>query len=215
MAESAADVLADRSRARLYALLTDRSEPATTSELATALQLHPNGVRRHLGALESVGLVTREQTEGARGRPADIWTVSPEGRHEPPSGSAYRQLARWLARAMADGATDGDGMRAIGRTVGHELAADGTAGDPVDALAALGFAPQHVDGDDAGTTLRLACCPYREAVIENQSAICGLHRGLTEGLLDELRPGAQVTRFVAEDPRTAGCLITFTDASEA
>ena len=50
-------------------------------------------------------------------------------------------------------------------------------------------------------------CPYREAVRENQPAVCGLHRGITRGLLDRLDPRAQLIGFVAKDPLTAGCLV--------
>jgi predicted ArsR family transcriptional regulator len=78
-----------------------------------------------------------------------------------------------------------------------------------DALAALGFVPQRVD---AGPALRfvLGNCPYREAVLQNQPAICGLHRGFTRGLLDRLGPQARLTGFVAKHPLSAGCEIEVT-----
>jgi hypothetical protein len=48
---------------------------------------------------------------------------------------------------------------------------------------------------------------YRDAVRENQPAVCTLHRGITRGLLDKLDPDARLVGFVARDPFTAGCLI--------
>jgi len=210
------DPLADRSRARLFALLADRAQPATTSELADAVQLHPNGVRRHLGALEAAGLVTRAQTEGGRGRPADTWMAVPGATAGAPPPSPYRELSRWLARAMAHGATEPDEVRAVGRVIGRELAGadvEPTDGGIGDALAAMGFAPRRLPTTDGRTALRLGNCPYRDAVTENQPAICGLHRGMTEGLLDLLAPAAELIDFVAEDPRTAGCLIEIADRS--
>jgi predicted ArsR family transcriptional regulator len=204
------DVLSERSRARLFTVLADLGRPATTSELAAEVQLHPNGVRRHLSALESAGLVMRARIEGCRGRPADTWALA-AGAH--PGGrapSAYRELSRWLARAIADDACDPDGLRRTGRMIGRELA---TAGDPggddgvEKALAAMGFAPRRLPAAGGRTTLRLDNCPYRDAAAENQPAICGLHRGMTEGFIEVLLPAAELTRFVAEDPRTAGCVV--------
>ena len=185
------------------------------------MQLHPNGVRRHLGALEAAGLVTRAHTEGGRGRPADTWIAVPGAAAGPEATSAYRELARWLARAIAGRATDPDGMRAVGRVIGRELAADdgeparGVSDDRVgDALTSRGFAPKRLAATSGRTMLRLDNCPYCDAVRENQPAICGLHRGMTEGLLDVLLPDAELTRFVAEDPRTAGCLIEIAEPTE-
>jgi predicted ArsR family transcriptional regulator len=222
---AAQELLADRSRARLFALLADRARPATTSELAETMQLHPNGVRRHLGALQAAGLVTRAHTEGGRGRPADTWMAVPGTAAGPHAASAYRELARWLARAIAGGATDPDAIRAVGRVIGRELAADEEADDEeaehglddgalAGALASMGFAPQPMATTNGRTALRLDNCPYCDAVRENQPAICGLHRGITEGLLDVLAPEAELTRFVAEDPRSAGCLIEITEPTE-
>jgi predicted ArsR family transcriptional regulator len=125
---------------------------------------------------------------------------------------AHAQLSRWLARAMpGDGTLES--IEATGREIGRELAASAN-GRPLaesltDALAALGFAP---DRTPAGATLHFALgnCPYRDAVLQNQPAICGLHRGLTRGLLDRLSPDAELTGFVAKHPLTAGCEIEVT-----
>ena len=74
------------------------------------------------------------------------------------------------------------------------------------ALTALGFAPQR-DRANGRVVFRLGNCPYREAVRENQPAVCALHRGLTRGLLDRLDPVARLASFVPQDPDRAGCLI--------
>jgi predicted ArsR family transcriptional regulator len=53
----------------------------------------------------------------------------------------------------------------------------------------------------------LGNCPYRDSVRENQAVVCGLHRGITEGMLAELAPEATLTRFEPADPDRAGCLL--------
>jgi hypothetical protein len=40
-----------------------------------------------------------------------------------------------------------------------------------------------------------------------------LYRGITTGLLDKLRPQAQLEDFVARDPYMAGCLIDLTSVA--
>jgi hypothetical protein len=50
-------------------------------------------------------------------------------------------------------------------------------------------------------------CPYRDAVKADRDVVCGLHRGLTRGLLDVIDPAAKLEAFVPRDPDKAGCLI--------
>jgi hypothetical protein len=44
-------------------------------------------------------------------------------------------------------------------------------------------------------------------VRERQSLVCGLHRGMTRGMLDAIDPKTRLVGFVAKDPDVAGCLI--------
>src|ERR1019366_10825877 len=90
------DVLAQPTRAGLFALLGELKRPAGTAELAERLALHPNGVRVHLERMENAGLVQRSRARQARGRPRDAWTIAPDARPggAPPRASAA--LGRWL-----------------------------------------------------------------------------------------------------------------------
>jgi predicted ArsR family transcriptional regulator len=71
----------------------------------------------------------------------------------------------------------------------------------------LGFQPRRESQRPQRLTYRLCNCPYRDAARENPQAVCGLHRGITRGLLDELDPASQLTAFVPHEPSRAGCLI--------
>jgi len=203
------DVLAQPTRARLFALLSELRRPASTEELAERLALHPNGVRNHLDLLREAELVSRERERLARGRPRDAWTISPDAQPggDPPTG--YAELARWLVRSLtSEGARVRD-VEAVGRRIGRELAdGDGTGEQRMhDALTALGFQPIREPMTGDRLTYRLRNCPYREAVHERQPLVCGLHRGLTRGMLDTLDPKTKLVGFVPKDPDTAGCLI--------
>lgn len=204
------DALAQPTRARLFALLSELKRPAGTAELAKRLGLHPNGVRLHLERLAEAGLIERARVKQARGRPVDAWTLSPSaapGGHAP---RAYRDLGRWLARALKARPRGLRGIEATGRQIGRELApkdAPADAGAFESCLTALGFQPTVARRELDKVTVRLRNCPYRDAVQENQPAICTLHRGITLGLLDVLEPQATLAAFEPRDPDQAGCVI--------
>jgi predicted ArsR family transcriptional regulator len=194
----------------LFALLGELKRPAGTVELAERLEMHPNGVRIHLERLEQAGLVQRAQIRRQRGRPPDAWRIAPDAQPGGSAPRAYRDLGRWLARAFRVGARGTKGIEATGRQIGRELA-PGDAAASVEAfdtsLIALGFQPT-IQGRDADrTTFCLGNCPYRDAVNENQPAICALHKGITHGLLDTIAPNAKLTAFIPHDPDQAGCTI--------
>lgn len=207
--EPAEGALAQPTRARIFAFLVERRQPAGTREIAAHLGLHPNGVRLHLERLERDGLLAREREQGGSGRPRDLWAVSP---HAQPGGAApraYAELASWLARAIPPSAPRLREVERVGREVGAELApphgADAEAALR-DALAALGFEPA-LERREGGFECRLGNCPFRASVHQNQAVVCGLHRGVTEGLLGALDPGAKLVGFEPRDPDSAGCVI--------
>jgi predicted ArsR family transcriptional regulator len=203
--------LAQPTRARLFTLLGELQRPASTDELAQRLQLHPNGVRVHLERLHGAGLLVRERERGARGRPADRWSISPDARPggEPPT--AYAELGRYLVRALSAIQVDLEEVEAAGREIGRDLAADDDA-RPAEArlygtLVALGFLPEREAAEPGALQYRLGSCPYRDVARERQPVVCTLHRGITQGLLDGIDPQATLDAFVPQDPDEAGCLV--------
>jgi predicted ArsR family transcriptional regulator len=207
--------LAQPTRAQIFAFLVEKRAPAGTDEVAERFGLHPNGVRRHLERLLEGGFVTRSRVRMGQGRPRDSWTVSPDAHPGGTSPRAYADLAMWLARAIPATSTRLREVERAGREIGAELA-PAPAQDPAarfqDALAALGFEPTLERGED-GYTCSLGNCPYRDSVRENQEIVCGLHRGITAGILAELDPRATLARFEAQDPDQAGCLVEVTGSS--
>jgi predicted ArsR family transcriptional regulator len=208
---SSDDALSQRTRARIFAWLVRHQIAASTEELATGLNLHPNGIRRHLEILSEAGLVERRQSKGRRGRPGDLWLVA-AGAHpggERPAG--YGDLARWLARAIPAGRNRLREVERAGREIGSELAPKEELEDPVEGfrqvLTALGFQPELDVAAGGGFTCRLKNCPYRDSVRENADVVCALHRGITDGLLAELIPDAKLERFEPHDPELAGCVV--------
>jgi predicted ArsR family transcriptional regulator len=205
------EVLAQPTRARLFAALSELRRAASTEELATLLELHPNGVRLHLERLSDAGLLARERSRHGRGRPRDMWAIAPDAQPGGDPPSAYADLGRWLARTIQPGKTTLRAVEASGREIGRDVAPAGE-GVPAEAkmhtaLASMGFQPQREIDPAGGLTYRLCNCPYRDAVHENRDVVCALHRGITRGLLDEISPTTKLAGFVALDPYTAGCRI--------
>lgn len=204
------DVLTQPTRASLFALLGELKRPVGTVELAERLDLHPNGVRIHLERMQEAGLIERARDRRPRGRPRDAWTIAPGAEPGGEAPSAYQDLGRWLARAMRSRRGGLRGVEETGREIGREIAPAGAQADAEafkTSLSALGFKPTVKSHKGERLTVCLGNCPYRDAVHENQPAICALHKGITRGLLDVLHPEAQLAGFVPHNPDQAGCLI--------
>jgi predicted ArsR family transcriptional regulator len=205
------DVLAQPTRARLFAHLAHLGHPAGTNELAEELELHPSGVRVHLERLHAAGLIARERARQPVGRPRDSWSIAPDALPGGEPRDAYPRLARWLARSIPARAGRLREVERAGRELGRELQphSDRTGAEEAmgRSLTALGFAPQRQPAKTGRVVFKLGNCPYREAVRGNQTVVCALHRGLTRGLLDQLEPAARLMSFVPQDPDAAGCLI--------
>jgi predicted ArsR family transcriptional regulator len=172
--------------------------------------MHVNGIRIHLETLARAGLVIREREHLARGRPRDRWRIAPDARPDGVEPTGYAELSLWLMRALVThGAKTGD-LESVGREIGRELATPGD-GPPAerffDALVSFGFGPERSAGGEQRTKYCLRNCPYREAAREQPALVCGLHRGITRGLLDRLAPDAQLGAFTMKDPDAAGCEI--------
>jgi predicted ArsR family transcriptional regulator len=205
------DLLAHPTRARLFALLNDLRRAADAQELAASLSLHHSGVRVHLERLELAGLVERRRAHQPRGRPRDAWSISPRAEPGGRPPHSYAELASWLAAAVPVESDRLAELEAAGRRLGRRLASDAPDLPLKDrvrtVLAALGFQPRVLRNAAGAMRFELRNCPYRDAVRANQPAICTLHRGLTQGLLDSLEGDARLRAFVARDPDRAGCLI--------
>ena len=183
------DVLAQPTRARLFARLGELGRAASTDELANE-RLHRNGIRMHLDRLAEAGLVVRERERRPQGRPRDTWLINPDAQPGGDPPTAYTDLSRWLARSISAGKSRVRDVEAAGREIGRELAAEGpasTADGIRDMLGVLGFQPTSRIDREGTLTYTLANCPYRDAVRENQTVVCALHRGLTRGLLTRCR----------------------------
>ena len=185
--------LGDNTRYAIYLELARSPIPLATAQIADTLGLHPNTVRPHLDRMREVGLLeVVSEARGAVGRPQHRYSLAPDAPSlgfEPP---AFPVLARMLLRLAATAGlstTDAvDAGREQGVVAAHAHGPATCAEALAEELTALGFDPESVE-DHSGATIAFTRCPFRELAEANPDLVCGLHRGLVEGFVDERGDG--------------------------
>ncbi len=179
-------------RARVLESLQRHGGPVTTAELATESGLHENTVREHLDALVARGLAVRGLAPAAgRGRPPVTYSAAalrePDARVREYSALAS-VLAGHLARTSADPAAD---ARAAGEEWAAALHLEGEPAPSeaqrrariVKLFSDLGFDPEP---DENASSLALRRCPLLDSAVKHPGVICGVHLGLTRGVVERL-----------------------------
>jgi len=207
----AAALLASPVRRRLLdtlandALRDEDSAGLSAAELARHVDLHVTTVRFHLDQLVAVGLVDFAfQRRGGAGRPRKVYTVVPGSLTDvDPAGEldSLRMLSGLLARALGEGAT---GPAPSPADVGRRWARDHVPADPadtpadtpgrwlskvgrmIDVLQGWGYTPE-LSTSDGGRTAKVVLedCPFLGLARSNTAVVCGIHRGLITGSLEQ------------------------------
>jgi predicted ArsR family transcriptional regulator len=204
--------LADDTRFRLYRYLGLSGRPVSIRELSTRLSLHPNTLRPHLRRLEEAGLVRRESKKATAGvgRPQTLYAAVVR---EADEGRGYRLLAEILA-GVAGGARSRERASVLAQEWGRYLAVRGgprpgtrmPAGRNLavlqEAMAEAGFEPRFRRAGKGTVEVSLRDCPFRDLLEDHRELVCGIHRGLIEGMLGALIPPLALTSFEPLAERT-------------
>jgi predicted ArsR family transcriptional regulator len=184
--------LADPHRVELVAAL-EAVGPLDAAELGRRVGLHPNTVRWHLEILEDARLVAScAEHCGTPGRPRRVWQALRT--HD--AAAEHRALAQALVSIVAGSPAAARESQAAGRAWGRGAARQSGAA-PAEGVAELlrvlddhGFEPR---ADGLEVTMRR--CPFADLARESPEVVCGVHRGLVEGVLDETRSPHVVDRL--------------------
>lgn len=206
--------LSSPTRSRVLHLLRSAEAPMSAQELATALDLHPNTVRSHLGILQNARLVaSSRQGSGRRGRPRHLFEAVDEDGDGTGSDEAYQLLATVLADRVRGDHPDAEHVVEQAAVAwSHRLIEPGeepanaaaTADRLSDLLRLLGFVTR-LDGDvGAGAELIVESCPFAEVARTHPEVACSFHRGLIQGVLTALGGHLRLLHLEA-DPRTHRC----------
>jgi len=185
--------LGDETRFSMYRELATSTRGCSAHELADSLGLHPNTVRLHLDRLREAGLVEVEPVHrGTVGRPTHVYSLAagaPGLGFDPPS---YTLLAGLLAALAERVGADGEEATEIGRAWGAEAGKRTRSRSCVKALGAemsrLGFEPA-TETAGAETDMAFMHCPFRELAEAYPELVCNLHRGISEGIVNEVGGG--------------------------
>ena len=209
--------LGDNTRYAIYLELARSGRPLTTADVAESLELHPNTVRPHLERMRDVGLLELEVSgRGDVGRPQHRYSIAPDAPSlglEPPTMPVLASMALRMAQQTGADAGDAEAVghqEGIRRAVPYE-AAPSTLEALVSDLDRLGFDPLVTDAapadlDDGAAVVAFANCPFARLASEQPDLVCGLHRGIVAGFVEEMGD-AEVREFCTLTARTP-CQVT-------
>ncbi|MEO6203818.1 MAG: helix-turn-helix domain-containing protein [Mycobacteriales bacterium] len=186
-------------RAEVLALLRAADEPLSAAAAAVASGLHLNTARFHLDALVGEGLAERvAEARDVPGRPRILYTAQ----GPMPGPRSFGLLAEMLTGLVASLDDTGQSAVEAGKSWGRHLIERTAPSERVDAteaterlttvLDAIGFKPE-TRSTSKGTEIRLHHCPFREVAEKHAHIVCGLHLGLMQGALGELRAPLEAT----------------------
>jgi predicted ArsR family transcriptional regulator len=200
--------LGDETRYAMYRELATATSPLSAQDLADRLGLHANTVRLHLDRLREVGLVDVEALHrGTVGRPQHRYFLAagaPGLGFDPP---AHVLLAGLLAALAERVGADPDDAADTGHAWGVEAGKRTRNRSCLRALEAellrLGFEPAVEPGDgtaEGAARVEFLHCPFRELAEAYPELVCNLHRGLCEGVVDQVGGGSVEEFATLYDP---------------
>lgn len=203
-------LLGDPSRARILQLLRDRARPLAAADVAAETGLHASTARFHLELLTDAGLVERAtEVRTSRGRPRTLYATAAAPLAVAAGDASYQMLAEVLAERLsgpggaASAATAG---LSWGRRLQPSSATVTSVSDATQRLCEVfteaGFEPAVTDKGD----LILYRCPFVDAARRNPRVVCSVHRGMAQGVLQQLQ--APLSAVALEpNPAASRCVL--------
>lgn len=154
-------------RGRVLALL--RRDAQTIDELAVQLEITDNAVRSHISALERDGLIAQEGVRRGVGKPASIYTLTPDAERvfPKPYASVLETLLSVLAERLPDDEMEG-ALDEVGRRMAARMAAptgplEARLSAAVEAIANMGGIAE-LDTSNHTIVIQGYDCPISSAV---------------------------------------------------
>ena len=189
--------LADDRRVLIVDELRAAPDGIGVRDLARRLGLHENTVRWHLGVLDDAGLVEAAPApEGRPGRPRMLYRLG-AGAAAPAGAEDHRLLAAILTGAVAE-LPDGEARaeeagRAWGRFLGRRPSPLERIGEDEAIAEVAGLLDEEgFEAEPQGRQIHMHRCPFHDLAEANPEIVCGVHRGLIAGALEELGSELQV-----------------------
>jgi len=189
--------LSDDHRVAIVGELRESPDGLDVRELAQHLGLHENTVRWHLGILDDAAFIDAAPAPNGRpGRPRILYRLRP-GARAVRDRDEHRLLATVLT-GMAAGLPDGEERAAeAGRAWGRFLVRRPSPLERVSDDEAVAEVSRLLDeegfaAEPHGTEIHMRRCPFHDLAGTNPEIVCGVHRGLMMGALEELGSDLEV-----------------------
>lgn len=200
--------LADDTRYAVYRELASSTAALSAQDLADRLGVHANTVRLHLERLRDAGLVDAEAVRrGTVGRPQHLYFLAagaPGLGFDPPAHALLAALLAALAEQVGADAEDAaDAGHAWGVEAGRRTRVHSCLRALEGELKRLGFEPAVEAGDgtsEGASRIEFLHCPFRELAEAYPELVCNLHRGLCEGVVDQVGGGSVEEFATLYDP---------------
>lgn len=171
--------------------LLRKAGPLGVNELAQATQVTATAVRQRLVRLMSKGLVDRQLSRAARGRPSHRYELTEKGRRQTGANFVDLALALWQEiRAIKDVEVRRGLLQRVAKTMAGMYAEEikgSTPGERMESVSRM-FAerdlPFEVDQSGALPVLTALACPYPK-LAEQDRGICALERLMFEELIGD------------------------------
>ncbi|HEX7521036.1 MAG TPA: helix-turn-helix domain-containing protein [Acidimicrobiia bacterium] len=197
--------LGDETRYAMYRELAGSTAALSAQDLADRLGLHANTVRLHVERLREAGLVDVEAVHrGTVGRPQHLYFLAagaPGLGFDPPAHALLAGLLAAMAERIGAQADDAaDTGYAWGAEAGRRTRSRSCLRALENELTKLGFEPATepsqpgpeptaAAGAGGGARIEFLHCPFRELAEAYPELVCHLHRGLCEGVVDQVGGG--------------------------
>ena len=203
-----ARALGDPTRSQIFQYLGAADHPVDVRELTEHFGFNHNAIRQHLAKLLYAGLIVEHVAASqGRGRPRHLYTQDPAAAGRWGGINPYERLSELMAEMIRTG----DDAVEVGRRAGRRQRSRSVAPDSVDgvidSMARLGFDPvvSHADADTVEVVLE--ACPFAAAALVDPVTVCALHRGMTEGLVEDTG-SFEFEAMQTGDPRRPRCVVT-------
>lgn len=185
--------LADETRYSIYRYLATATGPVGANDLADRLGLHANTVRLHLERMRDAGLVEVNAVHrGTVGRPQHVYAIAAGapsvGVDRPVQVVLSGLLASLAEMAGADVALAVAAGRSWGVAAGRRTRSHSCVDALTEELDRLGFEHDLLEQSD-GVSIAFRHCPFREPADAYPELVCNLHRGICEGVVEEVGGG--------------------------
>ncbi|HEX7353490.1 MAG TPA: helix-turn-helix domain-containing protein [Mycobacteriales bacterium] len=183
-----------RRRQDVLECLRDAGDAVSVADVAAHTHMHVNTARFHLDGLVADGLAERRSEDrDVPGRPRILYSST-----GPAVGPrSFRLLAEMLTGLVSGLDDPRPAAVEAGRSWGRHLVERPAPSERIDGdeatarllrvLADVGFRPESGAEEDGDRDVLLHHCPFREVAERHTDVVCGLHLGLMQGALAELR----------------------------